>query len=99
MGLMEIPPLINMKLFNRLTTVLVIIFCSCCQEKLKNILKQKLSPPNILWLVGENFKLDFGCYGANNVFTSHIDSLAEHGMKFTRVFSTSPVCAPAGPRL
>ncbi|MCH2130848.1 MAG: sulfatase [Pirellulaceae bacterium] len=52
-------------------------------------------PPNIVWIVAENFKLDFGCYGAQNVHTPNIDSLAADGLKYTRVFSTSPVCAPS----
>ena len=51
--------------------------------------------PNILWIVAENFKLDFGCYGAKHVYTPNIDSLAAHGMRYTRVFATSPVCAPS----
>ncbi|WP_197454615.1 sulfatase family protein [Stieleria varia] len=52
-------------------------------------------PPNILWIVGENLKLDLGCYGGPNVSTPNLDGLAGDGVKFTRVFSTSPVCAPS----
>jgi N-sulfoglucosamine sulfohydrolase len=52
-------------------------------------------PPNILWIVGENLKLDLGCYGAKNVKTPVLDGLAEKGMRYTHVFSTSPVCAPS----
>ncbi len=51
--------------------------------------------PNIVWIVAENFDLDFGCYGAKNVSTPHVDSLAASGVRYTRVFSTSPVCAPS----
>ena len=51
--------------------------------------------PNIVWMVAENFCLDFGCYGAKNVRTPHVDSLAAGGMRYTNVFSTSPVCAPS----
>lgn len=51
--------------------------------------------PNILWIVGENLKLDLGCYGEPLVRTPHLDWLAEHGVRYTRVFSTSPVCAPS----
>ncbi len=51
--------------------------------------------PNILWLVGENLKLDLGCYGAENVRTPNLDALAAAGVRYTRVFSTSPVCAPS----
>lgn len=56
---------------------------------------QPLRQPNIVWIVAENFSLDFGCYGASNVSTPHIDSLAAQGTRFTRAFSTSPVCAPS----
>ena len=51
--------------------------------------------PNILWIVGENLKLDLGCYGAANVSTPNLDALAADGVRFTRVFATSPVCAPS----
>ena len=51
--------------------------------------------PNILWIVGENLKLDLGCYGAQNVKTPHLDKLAIEGERYTKVFSTSPVCAPS----
>ena len=52
-------------------------------------------PPNILWIVAENFALDFGCYGAKNVRTPNVDALAAGGVRYTNVFSTSPVCAPS----
>ena len=51
--------------------------------------------PNILWIVGENFALDLGCYGAKNVKTPNLDGLAAGGVRYTNVFSTSPVCAPS----
>ena len=51
--------------------------------------------PNILWIVGENFDLDFGCYGAANVSTPNIDQLASDGVRYTNAYSTSPVCAPS----
>ena len=54
-----------------------------------------LRRPNILWIVGENLDLDLGCYGAENVRTPNLDGLARRGVRYTRVFSTSPVCAPS----
>jgi len=51
--------------------------------------------PNILWIVGENFALDLGCYGAKNVRTPNLDALAKGGVRYTNVFATSPVCAPS----
>ncbi|MEM7699755.1 MAG: sulfatase [Verrucomicrobiota bacterium] len=55
----------------------------------------ELKRPNILWIVGENLKLDLGCYGAENVSTPNLDGLAARGVRYTHVFSTSPVCAPS----
>ncbi|MBT4867101.1 MAG: sulfatase-like hydrolase/transferase, partial [Planctomycetaceae bacterium] len=51
--------------------------------------------PNILWLVAENIDHDLGCYGEKLVRTPNIDSLAAEGVRYTRVFATSPVCAPS----
>ncbi len=51
--------------------------------------------PNILWLVGENIDHDLGCYGEKLVRTPNLDRLAAEGVRFTRVFATSPVCAPS----
>ncbi|MBM3890324.1 MAG: sulfatase [Verrucomicrobia bacterium] len=51
--------------------------------------------PNILWLIGENICLDLGCYGAKLVSTPNLDRLAAEGVRFTRVFSTNPACAPS----
>lgn len=57
--------------------------------------KSETRLPNILWIVGENFDLDFGCYGAKNVHTPNVDGLATSGIRYTNVFATSPVCAPS----
>ena len=51
--------------------------------------------PNIIWIVAENFSHEFGCYGAENVRTPNVDRLAAGGVRYTNVFSTSPVCARA----
>jgi arylsulfatase A-like enzyme len=75
--------------------VLVLSGLLSCSKIGDGYSEQTINTPNILWIVGENFKLDFGCYGAQNVHTPNIDSLAANGVKFTHVFSTSPVCAPS----
>ena len=51
--------------------------------------------PNILWLIGENIDLDLGCYGEKLVRTPSLDRLAAAGVRYTRVFSTNPACAPS----
>ncbi|NND05421.1 MAG: sulfatase [Saprospiraceae bacterium] len=76
--------------------VLIITFsffaCTGLQNEKENT---DSKPPNILWIVGENFDLDLGCYGAENVRTPHLDGLAAKGVRYTNVYSTSPVCAPS----
>jgi N-sulfoglucosamine sulfohydrolase len=51
--------------------------------------------PNILWVVGENFSNDLGCYGQKNTATPNLDALAKAGIRYTNAFATSPVCAPS----
>ena len=51
--------------------------------------------PNILWLIAEDMGPELGAYGAEHVRTPHLDSLAARGMRFTHVFTTSPVCSPS----
>ncbi len=72
--------------------LLCLLLAAGCQNSTETAVSAR---PNILWIVGENFKLDLGVYGAENVHTPHLDSLARNGVRFTRAFSTSPVCAPS----
>ena len=72
------------------------LLCLSCTPSSTQPLQSAENPaPNILWLVGENMNLDLGIYGAKNVHTPFLDSLAQNGLRFTRVFATSPVCAPS----
>jgi arylsulfatase A-like enzyme len=49
--------------------------------------------PNILWLIAEDFSPDLGCYGEKLVRTPNLNALAAKGMRFTRAFTTAPVCS------
>ncbi len=54
------------------------------------------SKPNvILFLVDDMGYGDLGCYGQKVIKTPHLDQLARDGMKFTRCYSGSTVCAPS----
>ena len=78
--------------FPLFTSLLILMSCDSGSE---DPISDPSAQPNILWIVGENFDLDLGVYGAENVQTPALDSLATNGMRYTRVFSTSPVCAPS----
>lgn len=51
---------------------------------------------NILWFCTDQQRFDtLGCYGNPYVHTPNIDKLAQMGVRFTRAYSQSPVCAPS----
>lgn len=54
---------------------------------------RSLERPNILWLVAEDFGPHLGCYGAREVWTPNLDRLAAEGVRYTRAFTTAPVCS------
>jgi uncharacterized sulfatase len=51
--------------------------------------------PNILWISTEDMSPDMGCYGDSYSVTPNLDRLASQGARFTRAFSTAPVCSPS----
>lgn len=51
--------------------------------------------PNILWILGDDLGPFLGCYGHKLVHTPNADWLANEGVRFTRMFTTAPVCSPA----
>lgn len=55
--------------------------------------KPPAGPPNIVWLVVEDMSADFACYGAKGVATPHVDRLAAEGTRFSRAFTTAPICS------
>lgn len=52
-------------------------------------------PPNILLLVAEDLSPHLGSYGDPIARTPNLDALARAGIRFSRVFTTAPVCAPS----
>src|SRR5215217_7355189 len=51
--------------------------------------------PNILWISAEDLSPDLRCYGDAYSVTPNLDRLASQGAKFTRAFSSAPVCSPS----
>ena len=56
---------------------------------------EKPQRPNILWLIAEDFGQHLGCYGTREVWTPNLDQLAAEGVRYTRFFTTAPVCSPS----
>jgi arylsulfatase A-like enzyme len=52
-------------------------------------------PLNILWLIAEDLGPHLGCDGTKEVWTPNLDALARSGVRYTRCFTTAPVCSPS----
>ena len=62
------------------------------QTYLNSIEKTEKRKPNIIIFFMDDMGFaDISCYGAKNIYTPNIDSLAENGVKFTTFYSASPV--------
>ena len=53
------------------------------------------SRPNILWVIADDMGVEAGCFGVSIMRTPNIDKLASEGARFTRCFTTAPVCSPS----
>ena len=52
--------------------------------------------PNIIIILTDDQGYgDLSCMGAGDFCTPHIDALAENGIRFTSMYSASPVCSPS----
>jgi uncharacterized sulfatase len=49
--------------------------------------------PNIVWIISDDLGPELGCYGYPDVATPNLDRLAKEGTRFTKAFSTAPVCS------
>jgi len=62
--------------------------------------ESKVAPPNILLAIADDMTWsDAGCYGNADVKTPNIDKLALQGMRFTRCFTSTAMCAPTRQQL
>jgi len=51
--------------------------------------------PNIVYIMADDLGYgELGCYGQEKIPTPNIDRLAAEGVKMTRFYTASPVCAP-----
>ena len=52
--------------------------------------------PNVLFIfIDDQGYYDLGCYGATEVKTPRIDTLAKDGVRFTDFYSAAPICSPS----
>ena len=51
--------------------------------------------PNILWITCEDTSPYLGCWGDPYAITPNLDRFAGQAIRYTKTFSTAPVCSPA----
>ena len=54
-----------------------------------------LRRPNIVWISNEDMSPKLGAYGDTMARTPVLDRLARESVRYTRAFTTAPVCAPS----
>ena len=56
----------------------------------------KADQPNIIYILADDLGWgDLSCYGQKTLKTPNLDHLAKEGMRFTRHYAGSTVCAPS----
>ena len=49
--------------------------------------------PNYVWIIADDMSPDIAAYGLKQVVTPNLDRLAAEGRRYTRAYSTAPVCS------
>ena len=76
-----------------LIAFLGLVISACASETSE---EQGSAPPNIIYILADDLGYgDLGIYGQEKFSTPHLDQLARDGMRFTRHYSGSTVCAPS----
>ncbi len=53
-------------------------------------------PPNVVFVLADDLGYgELGCFGQQKIATPRLDALAKDGLRLTRHYSGSPVCAPS----
>jgi len=69
----------------------VLLLFQACKDQ-----GQTTGPPNIIFIMADDLGYnELGCFGQEIIRTPFIDQLADEGVRFTRFYSGSPVCAPS----
>lgn len=79
-------------------TLLLALFCAFLITGCGNADKPagENTPPNIIFIMADDLGYgDLGSYGQQKISTPHLDKMAREGMRFTRFYAGSTVCAPS----
>src|SRR3954463_16704702 len=58
--------------------------------------RSRAGKPNLIILFADDLGYgDLGCYGHPTIHTPQLDRMAPEGLRFTQLYSASPVCSPS----
>lgn len=87
-------------MFSRLTfRTAMLLLASLAPLKGAEALRPAAEKPNIILIMADDVSWEaFGCYGADDYKTPHLDRLAGAGIRFSHCYST-PICTPSRVKL
>jgi uncharacterized sulfatase len=71
-------------MFRHALFLLLMLGCTVVQANVR---------PNVVWIISDDLGPELGCYGYPGVATPNLDRLASQGARYTKAFSTAPVCS------
>jgi len=76
---------------------LLLLMTLCWAGKAHTQVKNKgVRTPNVIVIYADDLGYgDLSCYGADSIYTPHLDQLAAKGVRFTDFYSTSAICSPS----
>src|SRR5688572_18257694 len=80
-----------MRLGNEMIKIALLIFFALAGTAAA----QNAPRPNIVWISNEDMSPHLGVYGDTLARTPVLDRLARESIRYTRAFTTAPVCAPS----
>lgn len=76
--------------------VVVATLLGCNTEQPSQEIDPSPVSPNIIFIMVDDLGYgDLGSYGQKKIQTPHLDRMAAEGIRFTQVYTGSPVCAPS----
>lgn len=78
-----------------LLSILIFVLFPACSENKHTVVTNK-NLPNIVYIFADDLGYgDLGCYGAKDIRTPYLDSMAGEGILFSEFYSASSVCSPS----
>lgn len=85
-----------MKFFTFFCSILLLLSCQNTQNKEEHKVEKKITPPNILFLLADDWSYPHASiYGDKVIKTPTFDHLASEGALFTNAYCAAPSCAPS----